>query len=63
MVKIYRRVCKRRYFSKAVYVYERFFVEVPRRFHELVRPFLDEELKVEVKADSEKLVIVLRKPR
>lgn len=63
MVRIQQRTSKKKYFGKGVYVYERFLIEIPRKFHKLVKPFLGMDLKAEVSADERKLVIVLRKPR
>ena len=36
------------FFSKAVYEYERFYVPVPRRFNDMVKPFLGEDLEISV---------------
>ena len=48
-MRLYRRVVKKDYLhGKAVYRYERFYIPVPRRYHDLVRPFLGVELNIQV---------------
>ena len=58
VVRIYRRVCKRRYKAQQVYAYERLYVPVPARFRELVESFLGRDLEVEVKVEANSLLIV-----
>ena len=58
VVRIYRRMCRKRYLgSKRVYRYERLYVPVPARFHEVVRPFLGRDLRVEVKSEGGLLLV------
>ena len=48
-VRIQRKVSKRRYLhGKQTYTYERFYVTIPKEFHDKVEPFLNKNLKVEV---------------
>ena len=48
-MRLYRRVVKKDYLhGKAVYEYERFYVPVPKRYHDLVRPFLGVDLEIKV---------------
>ena len=45
-IKIYRRLEKKRYLrGKYTYEYERIYVPIPSRLHDIVRPFLNKRLK------------------
>jgi len=57
VVRIYRRVCRRRYGSKRVYAYARLYVPLPTRFRELVEPFLNQELEIEVRVEAGRLLV------
>ena len=59
MVKIRRRVSRKRYYSKACYEYERFFIEIQKRFQDTLRPFLEKDLKMNVIEKENKLIIEL----
>jgi len=59
LVKIRRRVSRMRYFSKACYEYERFFIEIQKRFHDTLKPFLEKDLKMNVMEKGDKLIIEL----
>jgi len=49
-VRIERKVSKRRYLDgKHTYTYERFYVPIPKQFHDKIEPFLNKKLKVTVK--------------
>ena len=49
-VRIERKVSKRRYLDgKHTYTYERFYVPIPKQFHDKIEPFLNKKLKVAVK--------------
>ena len=58
IVRIYRRVCRRRYKAQQAYAYERLYVPVPARFRELVESFLGRDLEVEVRVEANRLLIV-----
>ena len=46
IIKIYRRLAKKRYLrGKHTYEYERIYVPIPSRLHDIVRPFLNQRLK------------------
>ncbi|NIO36423.1 hypothetical protein GTO27_01825 [Candidatus Bathyarchaeota archaeon] len=50
MVKIYRRCCKHRYREgKGVYTYYRWYLPIPAKYKDAVKPFLDKDLEVEIK--------------
>lgn len=61
LVKIRRKKSKKRYLGeKNVYEYEQLWVGIPAKFREVVEPFLDKELDMDVKKeDDSKVVIVL----
>ncbi|MDI6847650.1 MAG: hypothetical protein QMD13_04155 [Candidatus Bathyarchaeia archaeon] len=60
MVRIKCRVSRKRYLgSKQTYEYERMSLHIPRRFHKIVKPFLKQDLKMDVTAKDGSLVITL----
>jgi len=64
MVRIQRRLVKKRYYGKAVYQYPVYSFNIPKKFHELLQPFLGEELQADVEHKSNTLIITLTpKPR
>jgi len=60
LVRIQRRVSRKRYLhSKRVYEYERVSLHVPRKHHELIKPFLNQDFDVSVAAEKGCIVITL----
>ena len=60
LVRIQRRVSRKRYLnSKRVYEYERISLHIPKRFHEIVKPFLNEDMDLRVAAEKDALIINL----
>jgi len=60
MVRIHCRVSRKRYLgSKRVYEYERISLPIPRRFHKTVKPFLKQDLDIEVTKKCSSLIITL----
>jgi hypothetical protein len=60
LVRIQRRVSRKRYLnSKRVYEYERVSLHIPRRYHELIKPFLNQDFVVSVAAEKGCIVITL----
>jgi hypothetical protein len=60
MVRIQCRVSRKRYLgSKQTYEYERMSLHIPRKFHKIVRPFLKQDLDMDVAAKGSSLVITL----
>jgi len=60
MVRIQWRVSKKCYLrSKHTYEYERITIHVPRRFHNTVKPFLKQDLDINVVTEKDSLVITL----
>jgi hypothetical protein len=51
---------RKRYLNKKrLYVYRRISLNVPRRFHKLVEPFLGKHLQMNVTANEETVTITL----
>ena len=49
MVRIQSRISRKRYLhSKQTYKYERISLPIPRKFHKTVKPFLKQDLKMDV---------------
>ena len=60
MVRIQYRVSKKRYLnSKRTYEYGRMSLDIPKKFHEVLKPFLEKDLKIEVKLENDVAVISL----
>ena len=60
MIRIQCRVSRKRYLgSKRVYEYERMSLDIPRRFHNKVKPFLKQDLDMDVSIKGSYLVITL----
>jgi len=60
MVRIQCRVSRKRYLgSKQVYKYERMSLPIPHRFHNKVKPFLKQDLNIDVIIKGSSLVITL----
>jgi len=60
LVRIQRRVSRKRYLnSKRVYEYERVSLHIPRKYHELIKPFLNQDFDVSVAAEKGCIVITL----
>ena len=58
-IRIQRKVSKRRYLhGKRTYTYERLYVPIPKEFHDLVEPFLNKNLKVEVRRKNDGVEII-----
>jgi len=60
LVRIQRRVSRKRYLhSKRTYEYERVSLNIPRKCHELIKPFLNQDFNVSVTAEKGCIVITL----
>jgi len=60
MVRIQCRVSRKRYLGrKQVYEYERMSLHIPRRFHNKVKPFLKQDLNMQVTTKEGALIITL----
>ena len=63
MVKIQKRVVKKRYYGKAEYRYPVYSLTIPKEFHDILKPFLDEELEANVEHETGTLTITLKPNR
>jgi len=60
LVKIQLRLSRKRYLgSKYVYEYERISLPIPRKFHKTVKPFLKQDLNMDMSIKGSYLVITL----
>jgi len=60
LVRIQRRVSRKRYLnSKRVYEYERVSLHIPKKFHEAIKPYLEEDLDLKVTTEKDLLIITL----
>lgn len=60
MVRIQRRLSRKRYLDgKYAYEYERLSLDIPRKFHKRVKPFLGQDLDIEVSVKDNCLVMAL----
>ena len=60
MVRIQCRVSRKRYLgSKRVYEYERMSLHIPRKFHDKFKPFLKQDLDMDVNTKGSSLVVTL----
>jgi len=60
MVRIQCRVSRKRYLgSKRIYEYERISLNVPHKFHNKVKPFLKQDLDMDINIKGSSLVITL----
>jgi len=60
LVKIRRRLAKKKYLDgKYTYAYERFYIEIPKKYQDRVRWLLDKDLRMDIKKVNGKLLIVL----
>jgi hypothetical protein len=59
MVKIQKRLVKKRYYGKAEYQYPVYSLTIPKKFHDLLQPFLNEDLAANVEHKTNKLTITL----
>jgi len=50
---------KKKYYGKSEYSYTVYSLNIPKEFHELLQPFLNRDLSVEVQKDRGTLVITL----
>jgi hypothetical protein len=60
LVRIQRRVSRKRYLnSKRMHEYERVSLHIPRKYHELIKPFLNQDFDVSIAAEKDIIVITL----
>jgi len=61
LVRLQKRLARKRYLnSKRVYEYERISLHIPKKFHEAVKPYLEEDLDLKVTIEKDSLVVTLK---
>ena len=59
-VKIQTRVSKRHYLrAKRTYEYGQMSLHIPRKYHEIIKPFLEQDFDVNATIENDRLVITL----
>ena len=60
MVRIQRRVSKKLYLkAKRTYEYERIFLDIPSKFHGVLKPFLKQDFDVKVAVEENRVIVTL----
>jgi len=60
MVRIQRRLSRKRYLgSKYVYEYERLSLDIPRKYNDMIKSFLKQDLDIDLSVKGNHLVITL----
>lgn len=60
MVRIQRRVSKKHYLkTKRTYEYERMSLDIPKKFHEIMRPLVKQDFDLNVVAERNRITIIL----
>jgi hypothetical protein len=60
MVRLQKRLARKRYLkSKRVYEYERILLNIPKKLHEATKPYLEEDLDLEITTEKGSLILVL----
>jgi len=60
LVRIQRRLSRKRYLGgKYAYEYERLSLDIPRKFHKKVKPFIGQDLDIEISVKGNYMVITL----
>ena len=64
-LRIYHRILKQQYRKKGFYEYEMVAVPIPKKYNELVKPYLGKNLEISVKAlqPSQEGFTVILKPK
>ena len=60
LVRLQRRLARKRYLkSKRVYEYERISLHVPKKSHEAIKPYLEQDLDLKVTVEKDSLAFTL----
>ena len=60
MVRIQRRVSKKLYLkAKRTYEYERIFLDIPSKFHGMLKPLLKQDFDVKVAVEENRVIVTL----
>jgi hypothetical protein len=59
-IKLYRRLAKKRYLKgKHSYTHERISVPIPSRLHDMIKPFLNQHLEIDMTRKNDRFLITL----
>ncbi|MEM2129608.1 MAG: hypothetical protein QXZ70_03310 [Candidatus Bathyarchaeia archaeon] len=60
LTRFHRRVSRKRYLkSKCIYEYERITLDIPRKYHETIKPLLNQDFEIKVVMERDAIVITL----
>jgi hypothetical protein len=60
LVRLQKRLARKRYLnSKRVYEYERISLHIPRKLHEVIKPYLKEDLDLRATTGEGSLILIL----
>lgn len=60
MVRLQRRIARKRYLkSKQVYEYERISLHIPKKLHQTIKPYLEQDLDLEAMIEKDSLILKL----
>jgi len=59
LARICRKVAHKRYYHKSSYKYETLWLYLPKRFHEILEPYINQKLDIHVERRNGKLHITL----
>jgi len=59
-IKLYRRLSRKRYLKgKYAYEHERISVPIPSRLHDMIKPFLNQHLEIDMTRKNDHILITL----
>jgi hypothetical protein len=59
LTKICRKIVRKNYYGKSSYEYVTLWLYLPKKYHFILQPFVDQELKMTIKKANGKLQITL----
>lgn len=59
MTRIYRKLVRKNYYGKANYEYETLWLYIPKKFHKLLKPHINQEFEVSMQRRNGKILIAL----
>jgi len=63
MTRLQKRTVKKRYYGKSQYSYTVYSLNIPKRLHELLPPFLNKDLDVGAHSEGDQLIITIAPKR
>jgi hypothetical protein len=59
LTRISRKIVRKNYFGKSSYEYVTLWLYLPKKYHSILQPFIDQELKMTIRKANGKLQITL----